>query len=827
MWEVGYFSQFRLALPKPVDMNTTYSNKLAGGNPAGSAWPTALVGLLVPLTLAGVVLAQDTPTTDAAPIIDAAPTEVVPIVIEVEEVVTEEPIVEPEAPEVPEEEGPEIPEVEPEVEVPPVDPVKDPAGLRAEAKALHVDSLKSVSVPLPTNLGDFVKNQAAVVALGKALFWDLQAGSDGMACASCHFHAGADSRVKNQISPSLIGGNGVFDPMPTASGGPNYTLKRADFPLHQKTVVTSNAIKNNVSFDTDDVVSSGGVLDVAFLGLGERRLPRVLRNIVSPDVHIIRRLVNSGILPSSDLNERLIPLPVPLSSTPRPVTFLAEILKIEEVDPLGFAIVSGGKTLNTRRVEPRNTPTVINSIFNHRNFWDGRANFNFNGRSPFGPRDQDAKVFAFDGVSLNEVPISLDYASLASQAVGPAESVMEMSAHYRNFLHIGRKLLKSQPLRTQLVAHNDSVLGPLSRSTAFISRLGLKESYASLIQRSFHDKWWGAPGEPVVVGGVPYNHMEANFSLFWGVAIMMYERTLVSDRTPLDRFMEGDNNALNATERQGLSLFLHEGKCVNCHGGPEFTNAAFSHIVTSDKKFKLIERMLMGDKNPAIYDNGFYNINVRPSAEDVGVGGTDPFGNPLSFSVQAVTGPVVDKGDLTDSSDFEVEPGTPPQPGERVAVRGAFKTPSLRNIDLTGPYFHNGGQLTLEQVIQFYARGSDFKRQQRTDSDPDIRVLPKLNGNRTNIRALAAFLRTLTDPRVAFERAPFDHPSLPIPNGHAGSTTVVTEDARLLGSARSGFILLPVVGAQGRFTPIQPVLGGSQVNSRGIPQSDGLPAILP
>jgi cytochrome c peroxidase len=291
--------------------------------------------------------------------------------------------------------------------------------------------------------------------------------------------------------------------------------------------------------------------------------------------------------------------------------------------------------------------------------------------------------------------------------------------------------------------------------------------------------------------------------------------------------MEGDNNALNATERQGLSLFLHEGKCVNCHGGPEFTNAAFSHIVTSDKKFKLIERMLMGDKNPAIYDNGFYNINVRPTAEDVGVGGTDPFGNPLSFSVQAVTGPVVDKGDLTDSSDFEIDPGTPPQPGERVAVRGAFKTPTLRNIDLTGPYFHNGGQLTLEQVIQFYARGSDFKRQQRTDSDPDIRVLPKLNGNRTNIRALAAFLRTLTDPRVAFERAPFDHPSLPIPNGHSGSTTVVTEDTRLLGSARSGFIILPVVGAQGRSTPIQPVLGGSQVNSRGIPQSDGLPATLP
>jgi hypothetical protein len=250
-------------------------------------------------------------------------------------------------------------------------------------------------------------------------------------------------------------------------------------------------------------------------------------------------------------------------------------------------------------------------------------------------------------------------------------------------------------------------------------------------------------------------------------------------------------------------------------------------MLTSNQNTKLIERMIMGDKKTAIYDNGFYNINVRPSFEDVGVGGTDPFKNPLSFSVQAVTGPVVDHLDLSDSSDFEVDPGTPPTPGERVAVSGAFKTPTLRNIDLTGPYFHNGGQLTLEQVVQFYARGSDFKRQQLSDSDPDIRPLSKLNGDRTNLRAVAAFLRALTDTRVAYERAPFDHPSLPIPDGHSGSATSVMEDRGLLGTARSSFLQLPAVGAKGRSTPIEPFLGGSLVNSRGIPQSDGLPSSLP
>ena len=41
-------------------------------------------------------------------------------------------------------------------------------------------------------------------ALGKALFWDMQVGSDGIqACASCHFRAGADPRSRNQLSPGL------------------------------------------------------------------------------------------------------------------------------------------------------------------------------------------------------------------------------------------------------------------------------------------------------------------------------------------------------------------------------------------------------------------------------------------------------------------------------------------------------------------------------------------------------------------------------------------------------------------------------------------------
>src|SRR4029450_12282915 len=62
-------------------------------------------------------------------------------------------------------------------------------------------SLKSVSVPKPSNLSRYVRDERALVVLGKALFWDMQLSSDSrVACASCHFHAGADHRLHNALS---------------------------------------------------------------------------------------------------------------------------------------------------------------------------------------------------------------------------------------------------------------------------------------------------------------------------------------------------------------------------------------------------------------------------------------------------------------------------------------------------------------------------------------------------------------------------------------------------------------------------------------------------
>src|SRR5690349_7865810 len=87
--------------------------------------------------------------------------------------------------------------------------------------------LNQIAVPEPPNLFQFVKNKPAAIKLGKALFWDMQAGSDGVqACASCHFSAGADNRVKNTVNPGTRGGDTTFQVR-----GPHEVLQPGDFPF--------------------------------------------------------------------------------------------------------------------------------------------------------------------------------------------------------------------------------------------------------------------------------------------------------------------------------------------------------------------------------------------------------------------------------------------------------------------------------------------------------------------------------------------------------------------------------------------------------------------
>jgi cytochrome c peroxidase len=616
--------------------------------------------------------------------------------------------------------------------------------------------LRAVPVPGPSNLNEFVRDPAMARALGKALFWDMQVGSDRVqSCASCHFRAGADPRSKNQLSPGLKC-TPVADLTYSTGRGPNFQLEAAIFPL---TRLANPGVRGALdpTTDSNDAVGSQGI----------HHPPN-------------------------------------------------------EADPLRFLV----GPVNTRRVEPRNTPTNINAVFNHRQFWDGRAENVFNGVNPFGQRDPDARLFrADDPRNPVEVRVELVNSSLASQAVAPIVSDLEMADPNRSRLDVGRELargkrvqgkgvLKVRPLARQQVSPTDSVLGSMSRWP----QTGLSLSrYDLMIQTAFHNKWWdsrklirvNADGTKTLIDKhddddhLPDNEfalIQYNFSLFFGIAVQLYEATLVSDDTPWDRFRRdhpaSTDPALNPWTNEtpehisrlalfGAHLFNDRTRipaghirCSNCHESNELTDA-------SVRRVGLAANGPVRNRDGNVIDKGFNNIGVRPTDNDLGVGATDAFG-PLSFSRrlfpggapigQMFDGAVVDKG---------------------FGLQGAFKVPSLRNVALTAPYFHNGDVLTLHQVVELYSRGGNVFPVHELDGtviEPLGVPAPTLNSD--EIDALVAFLETLTDDRVVFQRAPFDHPQLFVPNGHPGNSNS-TIDADGDGLADDVLVEIPAVGAQG------------------------------
>ncbi|HEY0683275.1 MAG TPA: cytochrome c peroxidase [Steroidobacter sp.] len=662
-------------------------------------------------------------------------------------------------------------------------PIKTPQ----QARALGLDSLRRAvrldkGVPLPTQLDEFVKNRKAAVQLGKALFWDMQVGSDGvMACASCHYHAGADNRTRNQFNPDRLTipdervddviGYYFGQPLPDVNfetRQPNETVTREDFPLVKSIEEYYRAPDGRVlpgNNNSNDIISSMGTLFTFF----------------------------EGVRPGSPFDAGAL-----------------------MTDPTWHV---GGR--NVRRVEPRNAPSVINAVFNLANFWDGRANPHFNGASAFGAQDLAARVYVNrPGQGMVSETIALDNASLASQAMDAPVSFVEMSygnpaqRNGRTLAEIGVKLLRFSPegkrlvpLGLQKVHRLDSVLGSLSNAPA----RGLSTSYEALVKRAFHDRYWNSTQMiPLSTPSVQsFTQMEANFPLFFGLAIALYESTLVADITPFDLWMETGiyNYGFGKKELAGLNLFVNEGKCLDCHAGPELTKASVRH--TQGGK-TAISAMALG-QGTAVYDAGFYNIGVTPTTDDVGRGGNDLNGYPLAYSRQALYErlellpmrfPIIGNDGLP-AKDEDLgsavcqdanangicEPSDPIEPAfQRVAVDGAFKTPGLRNVELTGPYFHNGGVATLRQVVQFYNRGGNFCRLNARDLDKSIVPLGLSAEQETQ---LVAFLTSLTDWRVKHRMAPFDHPELRL-----------AED----GFDTTGTRHIEAVGALGSWQPLQPFL---------------------
>ncbi len=546
----------------------------------------------------------------------------------------------------------------------------------------------------PGNVQRFIRDQAAAVVLGKAFFWDMQAGSDGIvACASCHHHGFSDHRLNGQLHP---GANGRID-----TTLDQYLLTPESFPFPK---------------DNDDAVGSQGVIRAEF------------RDIVLGQ---------------------------------------AEELFTTIADPL---FTNGWK--NLRQVTKVHAPTVISAALNHRNFWDGRAQQIFNGVTPFGPHDPAAHSQLWHSNEASQkvetIDIALEPASAASQAVGPAIDPVEMSYHGRTWPKLAKKLLNLRPLGKQLVHNEDSVLASLSS----YPEKGLSRSYSDLIEQAFCREWWDSPqqfvfakeqriipADPLLTSSLEprevFSLMEVNFSLLWGLAIQAYESTLLADASPFDHFRQGkSDSSFDATVQQGFALFTGKAQCSSCHREVLLAAATHENI---DLLGVSISRLTV-DGTSAFLDTGFFNIGLRPSQENLGIGGKTPFGTPLSVAKIS-------------------------HPAERLAIDGAFKAPGLRNVALRGPYFHNGSRADLDQVLDFYQNHGPFYQANAENININLSRVEIADEDKGPLKAFLT--RGLTDQRVAMESAPFDHPSLRLANG-------------LMLDDEEAFIELPAIGAGGR-----------------------------
>lgn len=160
-------------------------------------------------------------------------------------------------------------------------------------------------------------------------------------------------------------------------------------------------------------------------------------------------------------------------------------------------------------------------------------------------------------------------------------------------------------------------------------------------------------------------------------AIASFERTVISNNSPFDKWLKGNVSAMTKQQVRGFDLFKDEnkGNCAVCHDAPNFT------------------------------DNGMHNIGLAS------------FGN--------------EKPDL----------GRFGQKPLRL-MKGAFKTPTLRDIALSAPYFHDGSAATLMEVVEHYAKGGEVK----TNLSPNLKEIKLTQQDKED---LVAFMQALTSEHVA------------------------------------------------------------------------------
>ncbi|MCU7842520.1 MAG: hypothetical protein KZQ93_01625 [Candidatus Thiodiazotropha sp. (ex Monitilora ramsayi)] len=175
-------------------------------------------------------------------------------------------------------------------------------------------------------------------------------------------------------------------------------------------------------------------------------------------------------------------------------------------------------------------------------------------------------------------------------------------------------------------------------------------------------------------------------------AIAAYERTLITTDSPYDRFVRGDLDALSPAQLRGMSLFQRVG-CVQCHYGPNFSGASLFDARTPFRIFPVY---------PTPYETS-YKLTEDSGASPAGSG------------------------------------------------RGSWRVPSLRNVALTGPWFHNGSVNDLEEAVRIMSSvqlGYTGRYLVWSDSH---KVMTELNGpvlDDESVADIVAFLHALSSDEL-------------------------------------------------------------------------------
>jgi len=278
-----------------------------------------------------------------------------------------------------------------------------------------------------------------------------------------------------------------------------------------------------------------------------------------------------------------------------------------------------GRTVSTGvngRAGQRNSPTILNALYNDLQFWDGRAK------------------------------------TLEDQAALPIVNPSEMG----------------QPSLDAAVAH-----------------IAALPEYESAFRRVF---------------GRPINGTDLVR------AIASYERTQFAFDSPFDHFMAGDKNAISDSAKRGWELFNTKARCNKCHA-------------LTEKK-----------RDPTFFiDKDFHNIGIGIIRHNV-----------VALACKAEQG--INSGKIIDVDQAAIQSETSVVGRFLVTKKeqdiASFKTPSLRNVLITAPYFHDGSQATLWDAMDHYNKG-DGIQDPWLDEDMQPLALSELE-----IDDVVAFLATLT-----------------------------------------------------------------------------------